>query len=494
MVSSDKPTPSPRRPALWEALLPVVALIVFLGLTLGVLRLDGERLGDPHIPLLLGCAIAALMGARLGWDWDSLQEGMVRGISLGMSSILILLCIGILIGLWIAAGIVPLLIELGLQLLHPSFFLPATCLICAVVSVTTGSSWTTAGTVGVALIGVGELLGVSAPMAAGAIISGAYFGDKMSPLSDTTNLAPAVAGSELFEHIRHMAWTTVPSFLLALLLFSFLGTGGEPLSGPGHLSEFRNHLQSHYRLSPWLWLAPALVVFLILRKVPALPALLAGAAAGGVLAWALQGQSLAAVLDIAMNGYRSTTGSAAVDDLLSRGGMTSMFWTVALILCALAFGGLMERTDMLEVLAEGILRLARRVGGLIAATIFTCIGMNAVAPDQYLSIVVPGRMYKTAFSRMRLHPKNLSRVLEDAGTLTSPLILWNTCGATMFEVLGVSAFLYWRYCFFNLINPFVSLIYGLTGFKITPFEPSSSGTYPEDSSDSSTSNRSPHSA
>ncbi len=487
-------SPTPRRPTFGEALIPVLSLIGLLALTLGVLRVDGERLGDPHIPLILGCAVAALVGVRLGWDWSSLQDGIVEGISLGMASILILLSIGILIGLWIAAGIVPLLIELGLQLLHPSFFLPATCLICAVVSVTTGSSWTTAGTVGVALIGVGKVLGIPLEIAAGAIISGAYFGDKMSPLSDTTNLAPAVVGSELFEHIRHMAWTTVPSFLLALLLFSFLGGTGNPIPDADNLLEFREQLREHYRLSPLLWLAPALVVFLVLRKVPALPALLAGAAAGGVLAWALQGKSPAAVLDVAMNGYQSATGFEAVDTLLSGGGMTSMFWTVALILCALAFGGLMERTAMLEVLAESILKLARRTGSLIGATLFTCIGMNAVAPDQYLSIIIPGRMYKSAYARMRLHPKNLSRALEDAGTLTSPLILWNTCGATLFEVLGVSAFLYWRYCFFNLINPVVSLVYGITGFKITPADPPSPGTQPEEPSDSNSANRSPHSA
>jgi NhaC family Na+:H+ antiporter len=304
-------------------------------------------------------------------------------------------------------------------------------------------------------------------MTAGSIISGAYFGDKMSPLSDTTNLAPAVAGSELFEHIRHMAWTTTPSFVLALVLFSIVGfTRPQGTEESAAYQIFQETLSNEYHLSGWLLIPPALVVLLVLKKTPALPALLAGAAAGGLIGIIFQGQSLSEVLDSAMNGYQSATGVEAVDDLLSRGGMTSMFWTVGLILCALAYGGLMEKTGMLEVLASGILSLAHRTGDLIAATIATCIGMNAVAPDQYLSIVVPGRMYKSAFERMKLHPKNLSRVLEDAGTLTSPLILWNTCGATMVEVLGVSAFLYWRYCFFNLINPLVSLLYAYTGFTI----------------------------
>jgi len=463
MTGESENVTAPRQATLFEALVPVVALIFFLGWSLGILGFE-----DPHIPLILGSAVAVGMGKRLGWSWREMNKGMVDGISLGMPAILILLAIGILIGLWVAGGIVPLLIDLGLNLLSPRYFLPATCIICAVVSVTTGSSWTTAGTVGIALIGVGRGLGVPVEMTAGAIISGAYFGDKMSPLSDTTNLAPAVAGSELFSHIRHMMWTTFPSIVLAIGIYTLMGISGDARAAVNedNLRQLIRVLEAHYELTPWLLVAPALIVVMVLKKVPALPALLTGAAAGGIMGMITQDMTLLNVLEAAMNGHTSETGIEAADDLLTRGGISSMYWTVTLILCALAFGGVMEKTGLLEVIATGILKLARSTGSLVATTIFTCIGMNIVAPDQYLSLVVPGRMYRNAFARLKLHPKNLSRVLEDAGTLTSPLIIWNTCGATMFEVLGVSAFLYWKYCYFNLINPVVSIIYGFTGFTM----------------------------
>lgn len=458
----SSPSRPPRKAHFLEALIPVVALVGFLAITLLGLNLE-----DPHIPLILGTAVAAVMGKLLGWSWQEMNAGMVHGISLGMSSILILLSIGILIGLWVASGIVPLLIHYGMLLLDPSYFLPATCLICAIVSITTGSSWTTAGTVGVALIGVAQGLNIPLEITAGAIVSGAYFGDKMSPLSDTTNLAPAVAGSELFEHIRHMAWTTGPSFLLALALFTFFSLQAEGTGGAReNFLVLQKSLQSEYQLTPWLLLAPLLVVVLVIRKVPALPTLLVGAATGGLLGMVFQGQSMTEVVNAAMYGHVSTTEIELVDNLLSQGGMNSMFWTVGLILCALAFGGLMEKIGMLQVLAAGILRLARRTGSLVASTALTCLGMNIAAPDQYLSIVVPGRMFRTAYQQRKLHPKNLSRILEDSGTLTSPLIFWNTCGATMGDVLGISALLYWRWCFFNLINPVISLVYGFTGFTM----------------------------
>ena len=456
----------PRLPNLWQALIPVLALIVFLGIGVGVLGVD------PHIPLILGTAVAAGMGYLLGHRNDSLQDGMVRGIQIALLPILILLVIGVLIGLWISAGIVPILIDYGLKLLNPQIFLPVSCLICAIVSLSTGSSWTTAGTVGIALIGVGTGLGISPAMSAGAIISGAYFGDKMSPLSDTTNLAPAVAGSKLFEHIRHMAWTTGPSFVIALIAFSVLGLSQETsLEGTGDLNAIIDSLESLFNLTPWLLVPPATVLLLVILKMPALPALFLGALVGGVFAVIFQGQSISEVLTAAMYGFTAETGNAAVDDLVSRGGMESMFWTVGLILCAMAFGGIMEKTRMLEVISSSVLSLARNTGSLILTTAGTCFGMNALASDQYLALVVPGRMYREAFAKRGLHPKNLSRILEDAGTLTSPLIFWNTCGATMSFVLGVSAGDYWMFCFFNLINPFVSILYGYMGWTMVKLQP-----------------------
>jgi len=397
-----------------------------------------------------------------------MEDGIVEGISVGLKAILILMVVGMLIGTWIAGGIVPILIYHGLKLLHPSFFLVATCVICCVVSISTGSSWTTAGTVGIALVGVGQGLGVPLPMVAGAIVSGAYFGDKLSPLSDTTNLAPAVAGSELFEHVRYMLYTTIPSLLIALVIYGVLGWSG---AGHGQVSDLkvallRQALDVHFDLNPVLLLPPVLVILMVALRLPALPSLLVGALLGGILAVTVQGADLKDVLAAAQKGYVSKSGIEAVDKLLSRGGLESMMSTVSLILCALTFGGVMERTGLLAELAKGILRLAHGVGGLVSATVVTCLGMNLLAPDQYLSIIVPGRMYREAYQQQGLHPKVLSRTLEDAGTLTSPLVPWNTCGAFMSTTLGVGAMVYLPYAFLNLLNPLIAIAIAFAGWKI----------------------------
>jgi NhaC family Na+:H+ antiporter len=375
--------------------------------------------------------------------------------------------VGMLIGTWILSGIVPILIDLGLRLLGPGYFLLAACLVCSIVSTATGSSWTTAGTVGVALIGVGEGLGISPAMTAGAIVSGAYFGDKMSPLSDTTNLAPAVAGSELFEHIRYMLYTTLPALLIALALYAMLGWSAQGASIDGSkVTAIREVLAGSFRLSPLLLLAPALVIAVVALRVPALPALVGGALLGGVLAVGFQGASLKQVLEVAYAGFQADTGSPMVDELLTRGGLESMMSTVALVLCALTFGGIMERTGSLRTLANAILGLAHSTGSLVLATVASCIGTNVIAPDQYLSIIVPGRMYREAFEQRGLHPKLLSRTLEDAGTLSSPLIPWNTCGAFMSTALMVSATAYFPYAFLNLLTPVIGVMLAFAGFRI----------------------------
>lgn len=484
------PSPAPRAPTLAEALVPVGCLFLFLAAavidlnalpTIPVITPVLQALAavpyfgsvlhasiPTQIPLIGATAVAALMAARLGWDWRAIEASCLDGIRLSLVACLILLLVGILIGTWIAAGIVPMLIVYGLELLSPQYFLLATCLICSVVSLATGSSWTTAGTIGIALIGIGTGLGVPLPMVAGAIISGAYFGDKMSPLSDTTNLAPAVSGAELFEHVRHMALTTGPSLLIALVLFWLLGLRyGEVPTSLATVETIAATLRHEYVISPWLLAAPALVVLMVLRRTPAMPAIFTGAVLGGILAGLVQGQSFAAVLAVAYDGYKAATGVAAVDDLLSRGGMSSMYGTIGIILGAMCFGGIMEKSGMLGVIAGALLRVARGVGGLVTATLATCLGVNIIAPDQYLSIVVPGRMYRDAYRRAGLHPKNLSRCLEDAGTITSPLIPWNSCGAYMYATLGVFPFAYLPYAFFNLINPLVSALYGWTGWTIT---------------------------
>ena len=451
-------------PKLWHAWIPVLALIGFL---IGnALLHDGEE-WDPHIPLILAAAVASIVGLFLGNSWKEIENGIVEGISVGMKAILILCVIGVMIGTWIASGIVPIMIYYGLQILHPSIFLVAGCLICCVVSVATGSSWTTVGTVGIALVGIAEGLGVPLPMAAGAIISGSYFGDKMSPLSDSTNLAPAVAGAELFEHIRHMLFTTVPALAIALLLYGILGWRGFAGEASAEsMDAILSVLNTAFDLNPLLLLPPLLIVIVVVGRIPALPSLLVAALLGGVLAVGFQNVSLKEILDIAQWGYTSATGNATVDELLHRGGLDSMMYTVSLILCALTFGGVMERCGFLAAIAVAILRLARSTGSLVAATVGTCMGMNVAAADQYLSIIVPGRMYREDYERKGLHAKNLSRTLEDAGTLSSPLIYWNSCGMYMKETLMVSPLAYFPYCFLNLFTPLIAIALAYTGWGI----------------------------
>jgi NhaC family Na+:H+ antiporter len=446
---------------LGAALIPVIFLIVALAFTIVVFKLT------PHIPLIAAAAAAALVAVFHGHPWEEIQKGMVHGINLAMGAILILMVVGTMIGTWISGGIVPSMIFYGLKVLSPGIFLVATLIICSIVSLGTGSSWSTAGTVGVALIGVGQGLGIPLPMVAGAIVSGAYFGDKMSPLSDTTNLAPAVAGADLFDHIRHMVYTTVPGYVLSIILYGIIGTrfaGGHLESG--NIDTILTTIKGHFFIHPVLLIPPLLVIVMVIKKVPPLPALLGGSFLGGFFGMVTQSRSLADVIAAANSGFVSETGVGMVDELLSRGGLQSMMETVALIVCALCFGGIMEQTGMLETMAGALLKRVKRTGSLVAVTIFSCIGMNAIASDQYIAIVVPGRMYKNAFDAKGLHPKNLSRALEDSGTLSSPLIPWNSCGAFMGATLGINPLLYLPYAFLNLANPLVSLFYGYTGITM----------------------------
>ncbi len=450
-----------RMPSLIESLIPVVLLMIFLGIS--IIKFDAS----PHIPLIAGTAVAAIMAVRLGYGWQAIEDGLIHGITLALKACLILMIIGTLIGTWILGGIVPTMIYWGLKVLSPAIFLVTTCIICSLVSLATGSSWSTAGTVGIALIGVGHGLGVPMPMVAGAIISGAYFGDKMSPLSDTTNLAPAMAGTDLFTHIRHMVYTTVPSLTVALIIYALLGlryAGAEMQTE--NVEQILSILQANFSLNPLLLIPPCLVIVMVIKKIPALPALLGGSLLGGICAMIFQKIDMGTVIVVSYEGFVSETGFEMVDTLLSRGGMESMLYTVSLIMCALSFGGVMEKSRMLESIASAILKAARSTGSLVLATIATCISMNIIAPDQYLSIVVPGRMYKDAFDKRGLHPKNLSRCLEDSGTLSSPLIPWNTCGAFMFATLGIHPFAYLPFAFLNLMNPLVSIFYGYTGITM----------------------------
>lgn len=543
-----------KSPTLLDALIPVATLILFLFLSVKLYK-DDSSYGANQIALLMAGAIATIIGLKNGYRWKEIEDGIVHGISRAMAAILILLAVGMLIGSWILSGTVPTLVYYGAQILSPSFFYAAACIICAVVSISIGSSWTTAGTIGVALIGIAISMDLSLPITAGAIISGAYFGDKMSPLSDTTNLAPAIAGTDLFTHIQHMIWTTGPSIIIALIGFLVLGFVDTPNGNSEGLEAILNLLQTEFNLSVWTLIPLLLVFVLAFKKVPALPTIFIGAFVGGIFAmmfqqdavlksvsdnrffcevvepvalensdckvtevkqgenevtavFAINDQNYPVILDrkgdgdeiaeikieqrqyeveftsrskiisnidavwrVMFNGYSPSTGDAEVDDLLERGGMSNMLNTVWLILCAMSFGAVLEKTQMLQRLVASALNLVTGTGSLIVTIVFTCIGSNIIASDQYMSIVLPGRMFRAEFRRRKLDPKNLSRVLEDSGTITSPLVPWNTCGVYMSGTLGVATLAYLPFCFFNLVNPLVSILYGTINFKIEKLDP-----------------------
>ena len=465
-MASPRSASAHREIPLALAVVPVLALIVFLSLVILVLPARyPEFSGTGHLPLILAATIAAVIGRRFGHGWNELQDGILDAIRMAMGAILILLVIGMLMGTWIIAGIVPTLVHWGLELLHPTYFLPTTCIVCSIVSVVSGSSWSTAGTVGLALIGVGNAMGIAPAMTAGAVVSGAYFGDKMSPMSDTTNLAPAMAGAELFAHIRHMLFTTGPSWIVAMIVYVVLSSNTAGSTETQRVLEIQRLIEDQF--SPgWIHaVPPALVLGLVLLRQPALPSLFVGVLTGAVGA-VVMGAPLPDVINASLSGYVANTGHPDVDELLSRGGMMSMADTVFLILSAMVFGGVMERTGMLETMALSVLKLARNTGSLIATAVLTAAGMNIVAADQYISIVVPGRMYADAFRSRGLAAKNLSRALEDGGTITSPLIPWNTCGAFMSATLMVPTFAYLPYAVLNYVNPIVSIILGFTGWTI----------------------------
>ncbi|MEX0845682.1 MAG: Na+/H+ antiporter NhaC [Balneolaceae bacterium] len=468
------------KPTLLQALIPIIFLIIALFINVRIFG-DASLDGSNQIILMLSATVATLVALKLGFNWKEIRAGIVKSISSAMSSIIILLLIGSLAGTWLLSGIVPAMIYYGLMVLNPTIFLFAACVVCAIVAIATGSSWTTAATVGIALVGIGIALGLSPGMVAGAIVSGAYFGDKMSPLSDTTNLAPAMVGTDLFTHIRYMAYTTVPSITISLILFLFLGLiyGGD--AQPMDTDIILQAIGGAFNINGWLFIVPALVIILIIKKIPAIPSILAGALLGALFALIFQPDVVHTVSGYEQASWESSyvgvmmamygeisivTGNAIVDDLLSSGGMYGMLGTVWLILSAMIFGGVMEASGMLKRIAEAVISVVNSTGSLIASTVGTCIFFNITASDQYLAIVVPGRMYTDTYEKMNLAPENLSRTLEDSGTVTSVLVPWNTCGAYHSNVLGVSTFAYLPFAFFNLISPFMTIFYAYVGIKI----------------------------
>ena len=479
-MADNKATIKPLKPTILQALLPILFLIVALFINVRIFG-DAALDGSNQIILMLSAGVASIVALRLGYKWKKIRTSIVKSISSALSSIIILLLIGSLAGTWLLSGVVPAMIYYGLQVLNPTIFLVAATIVCAIVSVATGSSWTTAATVGIALIGIGTALGLSPGMVAGAIISGAYFGDKMSPLSDTTNLAPAMVGSDLFTHIRYMAYTTVPSITITLIIFLIIGLTQDSSGTTASTQEILEAINGSFFISPVLFIVPIVVVIMIIRKIPAIPAIMIGAILGGVFAAIFQPEVVLSVSEyesLSAEAYyvgimkafygdiQIITGQEIVDDLLSSGGMYGMLGTVWLIVSAMIFGGVMEGTGMLKRIAESIISLVNSTGSLVASTAGTCVFFNITASDQYLAIVVPGRMYTDTYKEKGLAPENLSRTLEDSGTVTSALIPWNTCGAYHANVLGVATFAYLPFAFFNLISPFMTIFYAYMGIKI----------------------------
>ena len=462
------------------ALLPIIFLIALLSFNV-YLYGDDSLGGANQLALLLSAAFATIMGLKSGTSWKSILKGVSNSIASTTPAIIILLLIGSLAGTWLISGIVPTMIYYGLQILNPKIFLVAAAIICAIVSLASGSSWSTIATVGIALLGIGNALDISNGLTAGAIISGAYFGDKMSPLSDTTNLAPAMAGTDLFTHIRYMMYTTIPSFVISLLIFLFIGLSMDNTQNSDDITNLLMAIESSFNISPWLFLVPVIVLLLIMKKVPALPALFAGTLLGGIFAIIFQPHLIIELSGIDSNFFQASyvsiinamgsetsinTSNEMINDLLSSGGMYGMLNTIWLIICAMCFGGVMEASGALKKISQSIIQYAESMGSVIATTACTCLFFNVTASDQYLSIVVPGRMYADTFKDKGLAPENLSRTLEDSGTVTSVLVPWNTCGATQSAVLGVATMTYLPFCFFNLISPLMTILYAYLGFKI----------------------------
>jgi NhaC family Na+:H+ antiporter len=464
---------------IWEALFPVFALVAMLAFNVFVFG-DDALSGSNQFVLLLGGAVAAFVGFRNKVSYKVMIEEVAENIKSTAGAILILLMVGALAGTWLISGVIPAMIYYGLQVLNPTIFLAACLIICAVISIATGSSWTTSATVGIALIGIGEALGISLGMTAGAVLSGAYFGDKMSPMSDTTNLAPAMAGTDLFTHIKYMALTTVPTVMITLIIFIIIGFTLDT-SGVADVDVLLTDVNKAFNISPWLFLVPVIVIALIVKKTPPLIALLAGTILGGIFAIIFQPEVVTQITGAkeltfvaAYKGIMQAitvktavaTENAALVDLFTAGGMSKMLGTIWLIICAMVFGGIMDAIGALARISAFMLSLFDSVFGLFASTVFTCIGLNFTASDQYLAIVVPGKMYAKAYSDKGLAPENLSRTLEDSGTVTSVLIPWNTCGAYHSGVLGVSVFDYAFYAIFNWLSPFMTLLFAALNIRI----------------------------
>ena len=474
-----------KKPTLIIALIPVIFLIILLSINVWIFG-DDTTSGSNQLSLLFAASITAILGSFYNIKFKEMLNGAVESISSAMGALIVLLLIGSLAGTWMMSGIVPSMIYYGLKILNPTIFLFAACIICSIVSLVTGSSWSTIATIGIAMLGIGSALGIHQGLIGGAIISGAYFGDKMSPLSDTTNLAPAMAGSDLISHIKYMMWTTIPSIVITLIIFLTIGFNLDfRYDEINQISVMQNALLENFNISLHSLIVPMLVVILIIKKTPAIPALLLGAILGGIYGAVFQPNIVNEISnniaisnwDYFKNSYISiikamtvdvkiNTNNEAVNNLISTSGMSGMLNTIWLIICAMSFGGIMDKTGFLTIITDSLMKLVHSRKSLILTTSGTCLFLNITASDQYLAIVIPGRMFVSSFKKYDLDPKNLSRTLEDTATVTSPLIPWNTCGATHAGVLGISTLIYLPYCFFNLISPIMTIIFTYANIRI----------------------------
>lgn len=443
------------------AIIPLIIMITAMSFTIIVFE------GGPHIPLILGTIVSAFIAWKCGFSWKEIEGSIYKGIRLALPAVVIIIMVGIIIGAWIGGGIIATMVYYGLKLISPSMFLVSFTIITAIVSIAIGSSWSTMGTIGIAGMGIGVSMGIPAPMVAGAIISGAYFGDKMSPLSDTTNLAAGVVGVDLFDHIKHMFYTTVPGLIIALIVYFFLGRNFSSNSVVNDdIVSMMNGLQENFVISPWLLFIPLFVILLVMKKVPALPALTVGAILGFLAQIIVQGGSIGDAVNTLDGGFSIESGYEMIDTLFNRGGIEAMMYTVSLTIVAMTFGGILENTGMLKSIVNQIIKLSKSAKGLVTTAISSAFLTNVVAAEQYISVVVPGRMYVKSFREKKLHPKNLSRAVEDGGTLTSVFVPWNTCAIFIFATLAVHPFEYAPYAILNFVVPIISIIYAWTGFSI----------------------------
>ncbi|WP_261721660.1 Na+/H+ antiporter NhaC [Staphylococcus equorum] len=446
---------------LTSALITLIIMITSMLLTVAVLE------KEPHIPLMIGTAVAIIITMLHGYAFSEVEEMMYKGIRHALPAIVIIILVGLVIGSWIGSGVVATMIYYGLQLIDPRYFLVVVIVLCGIVALAIGSSWSTMATVGVASMGIGLSMGISPGMVAGAVICGSYFGDKMSPLSDTTNLASGLSGVNLFEHIQHMFFTTIPALVISLVAFFFIGIRfGDKNFDTKNIDEILTTMQDSFVITPWLLIVPLAVIALVVVKVPAIPAICVGIILGFFAQLFIQGDSIVDGLIALQTGYTIESGNELVDELFNRGGLESMFYTISLTLVAMTFGGVLEYSGMLTALISVILKFAKSTGSLIASVIVSCIGTNFTCSEQYISIIVPSRMYAGAFKKKNLHAKNLSRALEDGGTLTSVFVPWNTCGVFIASTLGVTVIEYAPYAILNYTVPVISIIFGYIGFKI----------------------------